>query len=88
MATENDKKQIYISKVNSKFNVTSFKYKFDESEKELVQLHQALSNVVDSNKNDIINSFMRAVEEKVSQLLISNFNITRFNYEKFFPKKA
>ncbi|XP_011879799.1 PREDICTED: uncharacterized protein LOC105568603 [Vollenhovia emeryi] len=89
VATKNGEKQIYVSKANTNINITSFKYEFDESEKELVQLHQAISNVVDSNSEDIIRSVKSAAEKKISELVILVVNnITRSNYEKLFPEKV
>lgn len=89
LTTRKGEKKIYVQKVIAKANITSFKYKFDESEKEFVQLHQVLSNVIDTNVKDIINAVQPIVEGKLSELLISNFNyFINFNYEKYFPEKA
>jgi len=89
VATKNNEKEIYASKVSSNVNIAAFKYKFDDSEKELLQLHQAISNVVDSNTQDIIDKVRPVIEERISQIIISLFNgISRSNYEKLFPENA
>ncbi|EGI59297.1 hypothetical protein G5I_12553 [Acromyrmex echinatior] len=89
VATKNEKKEIYASKVKTNINVVGMEYIFDESEKELVHLHQAIKNVVDNNTEDIINIVVAEVEEKISQIIIDAFNtISRSNYEKLFGKNA
>ncbi|KYN40092.1 hypothetical protein ALC56_05500 [Trachymyrmex septentrionalis] len=89
VATKNEKKEIYVSKVKTNINITGIEYTFDESEKDLVQLHQAIKSVVDSNTTDIINIVMAALEEKLSQLIIYIFNtISRSNYEELFEKNV
>jgi len=87
VATKNGEKQIYVSKVNTNINITEIKYKFDESRKELEQLHQVLSNVADNNIKDIIATIVAVIEEKISQMVISIFNkLSHSNYEKLFPE--
>ncbi|XP_012536725.1 uncharacterized protein LOC118646180 [Monomorium pharaonis] len=87
VATKNGKKEIYASKINSNLNITDFEYKFDETEKNLVELHQAISNVVDGNKQDILVSVKPAIEKRISETIILLFNnINRFNYEKLFSE--
>lgn len=89
LATKNSEKKIYVQKVNSNLHIEGFKYEFDESEKELVQLHQAFNNVIENNTKDIINIIIPIFEKKISQLFISNFDsLIHSNYEKFFPEKA
>ncbi|KYQ52582.1 hypothetical protein ALC60_08298, partial [Trachymyrmex zeteki] len=89
VATKNAKKEIYVSKVKANINISGIEYVFDESEKELVQLHQAIKSVVDSNTEDIINIVKAALEEKISQIIIYTFNtISRSNYEKLFGENA
>ena len=89
MATKNEKKEIYASKVKTNINVVGMEYIFDESEKELVQLHQAIKNVIDNNTEDIINIVVAQIEEKISQIIIDTFNtISRSNYDKLFGKNA
>ncbi|TGZ56567.1 Uncharacterized protein DBV15_06350 [Temnothorax longispinosus] len=67
VATKGGQKEIYVSKVNTKVKI-SFNYKFDESEKELVQLHQALINVVDSNSKDIIAKCYNCIADNIIYL--------------------
>ncbi|KYN16236.1 hypothetical protein ALC57_11522 [Trachymyrmex cornetzi] len=89
VATKNEKKEIYASKVKTNINITGMEYVFDESEKELVQLHQAIKSVVDSNTEDIINTVKAAIEEKLSQIIIYVFNtISHSSYEKLFSENA
>jgi len=86
VATKNGEKQIYASKVNTNLNITDIEYKF-ENRKELEQLHQVISNVVDNNKKDIIAMIVPVLEERISQIIISIFNkFSHSNYEKLFPE--
>ncbi|XP_011706175.1 PREDICTED: uncharacterized protein LOC105461378, partial [Wasmannia auropunctata] len=86
---KNGKKQIYASKVNTHLNVTDVKYEFGDTKKELVQLHQALRNVVDSNIKDVVDSIVLVVQKNISELTIKIFNyISRSNYEKLFADKV
>jgi len=87
VATKNDEKQIYASKVNTNINITEIKYKFNDNRKELEQLHQVISNVVDNNIKDIISTIVSVGEKKISQIIISIFNkLSHSNYEKLFPE--
>ncbi|XP_018365461.1 PREDICTED: uncharacterized protein LOC108762784 [Trachymyrmex cornetzi] len=87
--TKNGKTEIYISKVKTILDVKTFKYVFDDSEKDLVQLHEALSNVVNENEKDIIIKVKPALEEAVSKLIITVVNnIFRNRYEQLFPNEA
>lgn len=89
VVTKNNKKEIYASKVSSHIDIAAFKVKFHESEKELVQLHQAMNNIIDGNMQDILDKVVPALEEKTSEKILLNFNgISRSNYEKLFPEHA
>jgi len=89
VVTKNGKKHIYASKVNTNLDVKSFNYKFDDSEKDLVQLHEILNSTIKSNEKDIVDRIKSAMEETFSKMviLISN-NITRSGYEQLFPEEA
>ncbi|XP_036144201.1 uncharacterized protein LOC105839958 isoform X1 [Monomorium pharaonis] len=56
---KNGKKQIYASKVNTIFKINKFNYEFDISEKNLAQLHEALSKIIKENENEILVNFCR-----------------------------
>jgi len=87
--TKNGKKHIYVSKANTNLNVKTFKYDFDESEKEMSQLHEALNNIVNENEQDIINKVKPALEKKVSETVISIINYVIYDrYEQLFPDEA
>ncbi|KYM94241.1 PREDICTED: uncharacterized protein LOC108781485 [Cyphomyrmex costatus] len=89
VATKNEKKEIYALKVKTNLDIAGMEYTFDDSEKELVQLHEAIKNVVESNTNDIINIVKAPIEEKISQIVIYIFNtISHSNYEKLFSENA
>lgn len=87
--TKHGKKQIFASKVNNNCNIKSFKYKFNDNEKELVQLHEIIDDVVAKNKEDVLGAVKSAVQERISRLIISIFNnLAHSNYEKLFPEKT
>ncbi|KAG5327777.1 TAKT protein, partial [Pseudoatta argentina] len=87
--TKNGKTEIYASKVKTILNVKTFKYEFDDSEKNLVQLHEALTNIINENEKDIIIKVKPALEEAVSKLIITVVNnVVRSRFEQLFPNKA
>lgn len=89
MAIKNGEEHVYAAKVNTNINITTIKYDFDESEKDLVQLRQAIRNIVNSNTQDIIDKVKPIIEENISKVIISIVNsIGRSNYKKLFPDKA
>ncbi|KYQ52581.1 hypothetical protein ALC60_08297, partial [Trachymyrmex zeteki] len=80
---------IHISTVKTIFNIKTFKYKFDDSEKDLVQLHEALTNIVTENEKDIISKVKPVIEEAISKLIITVFNkVVRNRFEQLFPNEA
>lgn len=86
---KNGKTEIYASKVKTIFNIKTFKYKFDDSEKDLVQLHEALTNIVTENEKDIISKVKPVIEEAISKLIITVFNkVVRNRFEQLFPNEA
>lgn len=85
--TGKGKKQIYASKANVKIDIKSFDFKFDDSEKDLAQLHEILSNTINENRNDIISKFVPKVEETFSKLFIDvSNNVTRNRFDLLFPQ--
>lgn len=85
--TKKGKKHIYGSGASLRLNIETFDFEFDDSEKQLVQLHEVLTNIVNENKQDIIDKFKPKVEEVISKLLIEVANNVTYNrYELLFPK--
>ena len=88
MITKNSKKLIYASKANTNINFKDFDYKFDENEIELVQFHEIINNIVNNNKQIIIDKVIPIYEKKFSEIFIQLFNnIIQSNYEKFFSEE-
>ena len=57
--------------------------------KDLVQLHEALTNIVNENEKDIIIKVKPALEEAVSKLIITIVNnVVRNRFEQLFPNEA
>jgi len=87
--TKNGKRQIYVSKATVNLDLKTFNYEFDKSEKEMVQLHEILSNTIIENKQDIINKVTPALEKKISEVAILVINKAFYNrYEQLFPDEA
>ncbi|KYM94239.1 hypothetical protein ALC62_15147, partial [Cyphomyrmex costatus] len=87
--TKNGKTEIYAANVKTRLMIKSFKYKFDDSEKDLVQLHEAISNVINESEKDVISKVTPALEETVSKLVISVVNnVTLHRFEQLFPNEA
>ncbi|KAL6255409.1 hypothetical protein P5V15_013744 [Pogonomyrmex californicus] len=87
--TKNDKKYIYISKMNTILTLTEFIYKFDESEKEMIQLHEIISNVIQNDKKNIVSKVKPALEETVTKHIISILNDVFYTrYEELFPERT
>ncbi|KYM82032.1 hypothetical protein ALC53_07516 [Atta colombica] len=80
---------IHVSTVKTVLNIKMFKYKFDDSEKDLVQLHEALTNIINENEKDIFIKVKPALEEAVSKLVITVINnVVRNRFEQLFPNEA
>ncbi|XP_011706219.1 PREDICTED: uncharacterized protein LOC105461421, partial [Wasmannia auropunctata] len=77
--TKDGKTEIYASKVKTTLNIKTFKFDFDESEKDLVYLYEAIKNTINENVNDIINIVTPVLEKKVSELMISIINKVTYN---------
>ncbi|XP_012542082.2 uncharacterized protein LOC105839959 [Monomorium pharaonis] len=86
---KNDKKQIYVSKVNTILKIKKFNYEFDETEKNLAQLYEVIKKTVDENNKEIINIVKQKLEGVVSKLFIFVFNTVVHNrFEQLFPDEA
>ncbi|XP_011705213.1 PREDICTED: uncharacterized protein LOC105460456, partial [Wasmannia auropunctata] len=66
--TKNNKTEIYASKVNLDIRLKTFKVEFDNSEKDLVQLHEAIRQVVNDNQQELINKIEPVMEKKFSEI--------------------
>ncbi|KAL0101146.1 hypothetical protein PUN28_018773 [Cardiocondyla obscurior] len=88
-ATKDNVKQIYVGKTNTKLDINTFVYEFDDSEKDLVQLHEVMRNTISENENDILKKVRPALEQIVSKTLLSLVNkITVNRFEELFPDQA
>ncbi|KAL0101151.1 hypothetical protein PUN28_018776 [Cardiocondyla obscurior] len=85
--TRKNKTHVYASKASTNVKIANFDYKFDEGEKELIQLHEIFKSIVEDNRSLVIKNSIPTMEKKLSQVTIELFNnITQSNYEKFFPE--
>ncbi|XP_036141055.1 uncharacterized protein LOC105835004 [Monomorium pharaonis] len=86
---KNGKKQLYLSKVNSILNIKTFNYEFDESEKDLHELHKIFIEIINKNLQEIINIVTPKLEKTMSKLLIFVTNTIVYNrFEQLFPDEA
>ncbi|XP_011705003.1 PREDICTED: uncharacterized protein LOC105460268, partial [Wasmannia auropunctata] len=86
--TKNDRTEIYASKVNVNLDVKTFKFEFDDSEKDMVQLHEILSQTINDNQQDIINKVKPIFEKKFSEVVMTVANKIAYNRkEQLFPDK-
>ncbi|XP_011708007.1 PREDICTED: uncharacterized protein LOC105462847 [Wasmannia auropunctata] len=84
--TKNNKTEIYASKVNTKFNIKTFKANFDDSQQDLVQLNEVLRQTVTANQQEILNVMVPKIEKKISELIMSIMNKIIYNRkEQLFP---
>ncbi|XP_011879803.1 PREDICTED: uncharacterized protein LOC105568607 [Vollenhovia emeryi] len=89
--TKNGKTEIYASKISTNFDILDkkFTYEFDDNEKNLIPLHQAIRNIVSENEKEILAKIKPIAEEKTSQVLISVINnITYHRFDQLFPEKT
>ncbi|XP_011879930.1 PREDICTED: uncharacterized protein LOC105568682 [Vollenhovia emeryi] len=89
--TQNGKTEIYVSKANTNFDILdkNFTYEFDDNEKNLVQLHQAIRHTVSENEKEILRKIKPLIEENVSKLVIEiGNNVTYNRFYQLFPDVA
>ncbi|XP_011879802.1 PREDICTED: uncharacterized protein LOC105568606 isoform X2 [Vollenhovia emeryi] len=89
--TKNGKTEIYVSKASTNFDIldTKFTYEFDDSEKDLVQLHQVIRNTISENEREIMSIIKPILEENVSKLVIGVVNNVTYNrFYQLFPDEA
>ncbi|XP_011879801.1 PREDICTED: uncharacterized protein LOC105568606 isoform X1 [Vollenhovia emeryi] len=89
--TKNGKTEIYVSKASTNVDIldTKFTYEFDDSEKNLVQLHQVIRNTVSENEREIMSIIKPILEARVSKLVIEiGNNVTRNRFYQLFPDVA
>jgi len=87
--TKNGKKQIYVSKINTILDIELFSYDFDDSEKDLVQLHEVIKNTINENEKEIITKVKPSLEGAMSKVGISVINnIIHNRYEQLFPDET
>ncbi|XP_011705019.1 PREDICTED: uncharacterized protein LOC105460288 [Wasmannia auropunctata] len=84
--TKNGKTELYASKANTFLDVKVFKFELGESERDLAQLNEALSNTVNENTKDIINIVTPVLEKTFSELIIKVINkMVYHRKEQLFP---
>jgi len=87
--TKNGKKQIHALKINTILDIKLVNYDFDDSEKDLVQLHEVIRNTISGNEKEIIRIVKPSLEEAVSKAGISFINNLIHNrYEQLFPDET
>ncbi|XP_011704921.1 PREDICTED: uncharacterized protein LOC105460179 [Wasmannia auropunctata] len=86
--TKNGVKHAYASKTKARLDVKEFNYEFDETEKELVDLHKILNNVVTTNEEEMRRKVIPSLEKEISKKMISIFNdmFRHTRYEEIFPE--
>ncbi|XP_011705581.1 PREDICTED: uncharacterized protein LOC105460784 isoform X2 [Wasmannia auropunctata] len=86
--TKNNKTEVYASKVNVNTYIKSFTFEFDNSMKDLIQLHEGIRQVVNNNQQDFLNIIEPVMEKKISEIIVSVINkITYKRMEQVFPDK-
>ncbi|TGZ50586.1 uncharacterized protein [Temnothorax longispinosus] len=83
--TKGGKTQIYVAKVTTNIDLKTFNYEFDDSEKDLVQLHEVMRNTISESEKDIIIKVKPKLEEVVSKLSMSVINTILYDrYDQLF----
>ncbi|XP_011879805.1 PREDICTED: uncharacterized protein LOC105568608 [Vollenhovia emeryi] len=89
--TKNGKTEIYVSKANTNLDILDkkFMYEFDDSEKDLVQLHEVIRNTVSENEKEILSKIKPILEARVSKMAIETGNNVTYNrFDQLFPNEA
>ncbi|XP_012536726.1 uncharacterized protein LOC105836912 [Monomorium pharaonis] len=90
MVTKNDKKYIYISKMNLNLILNELKIKFDSNGNESAQLNEIISTFVGSNEEEFIARVKPSLEADITKqvLLIANTILKHFTFDELFPDRA
>ncbi|XP_071555953.1 uncharacterized protein [Temnothorax nylanderi] len=87
--TKGGKTQIYAAKITTNLDFKTFNYEFDDSEKDLVQLHEVMRNTISESEKDIVIKVKPKLEEIVSKLAMSVINNISYNrYDQLFPAET
>ncbi|XP_011706858.1 PREDICTED: uncharacterized protein LOC105462033, partial [Wasmannia auropunctata] len=88
LITKNDKKYVYVSKVNLKLDVKTVDIKFDEQDSS--QLNKIISTFIGSNQEELIDKARPLLEADISKqiLLIANTIVKHFTYDELLPDRA
>ncbi|XP_018049406.1 PREDICTED: uncharacterized protein LOC108687893 [Atta colombica] len=90
LVTKNDKKYVYLSKINLKLDFKKLNYILDMNEKQSTQLNEIISNFFGSNEEEFISKIKPSIEKEVSkQILIRANNIVKeFTFDELLPDRA
>ncbi|KAL6255412.1 hypothetical protein P5V15_013747 [Pogonomyrmex californicus] len=88
--TKNDKKYIYISKINLNLDIKTLSNKFDTEGQNSSQLNEIISNFVGSNEEEFIKKVKPSLEEQVTKQIIflANNIVKHFTYDELFPEQV
>ncbi|KYN40094.1 hypothetical protein ALC56_05502 [Trachymyrmex septentrionalis] len=88
--TKNGNKYIYASKLSMNIDIKDFTYKIDESRKELADFYKIITDIINTNKKDIVKQVKPSIEKEISENIISILNnvFRRISYEELFPEKT
>ncbi|KYN02902.1 hypothetical protein ALC62_06301 [Cyphomyrmex costatus] len=89
LVTKNDKRYMYLSKINLKLNFKKLGYVFDLNENESAQLNEIISNFFGSNEEEFINKVKPSIEAEVSKqiLHLANNIVKQFTFDELFPDR-
>lgn len=90
IVNRDDKRYVYISKLNLKLDVKTLNSKFDVNEEESIQLNEILSTLLGSNREEFISRVKPTIEKEVSEQILSIANniVKHFTYDELFPDRT
>jgi len=90
LVIKNDKKYVYLSKINLKLDFKKLNYILDMNEKQSTQLNEIISNFFGSNEEEFISKIKPSIEKEVSkQILIRANNVVKeFTFDELLPDRA
>ncbi|KYN16234.1 PREDICTED: uncharacterized protein LOC108764352 isoform X3 [Trachymyrmex cornetzi] len=90
LVTKNDKKYVYLSKINLKLDFKNLNYVFDLNEKQSSQLSEIISNFFGSNEEEFISKVKPSIEAQISKqiLILGNNIVKQFTFDELFPDQA
>ncbi|XP_018307396.1 uncharacterized protein [Mycetomoellerius zeteki] len=90
LVTRNDKKYVYLSKINLKLDLRNLSYNFDLNENQSAQLNEIISNFFGSNEEEFVNRVTPSIETEFSKqiLVLANNIVKRFTFDELFPDRT